>query len=888
MNRLRGLLMRFGGLFGKKLRDQELVAELESHLQMHIEDNLHAGMTPEQARRQALLKLGGLDQTKENVRDRRGFPSLESLLRDVRFSLRALRENPGFTTVAVFTLALGIGANSTIFSWINSTILNPIPGVKHASDYAVLSTRAERDQTTISYRDYVDLRDRNHTFSNIVAADPTPLSIKTKDKPERAWGLWVSANYFEALGVRPIVGRGFLPSEDTQPGGAPVAVISYEFWQTHFGGDRAIGQTIEINRHAFEIVGVAPQGFVGTQTGLSYDLWIPVKMIGALYEEALNPLEKRDENWFVCTGRLKPGVTVVQAQADLNVLMRQIVVQFPDDHRGDFSVAVSPLWRAPFGANFQLHGVLFLLLAIAGVVLLLACANVANLLLVRSIGRAREMAIRVSLGATRWHLVRQSLIESLILSVCGGVVAMVFTLWTAGTLKSFLPPVGQVPLAITTGVDRTVFLATFIVSVLSGIIFGTLPALRASKQQPEGVLREATNRTVGSLRKARLSSALAAAQLALSLLLLVCAGLFIRSVRMAGQFNPGFNPHHVLVDEYDLAGLGYNDNNSRVEFHRRLFDKLHETSGIESATLSDWVPLSFQVQTQFIQPEGYVPQPHESLVMRFADIGPDFFRTLEMPLVAGREFAASDTFDSRLVAVVNAAFADRYWPRADAVGKQVRTKWRSFTVIGVAKNSDYDNLGEKPEPFVYFPLFQQYVHSATIFVRATVDPLAAAASAQDAVHSLDADLPLFNLSTLDSRMTLQSGIQRIAGAFVGGFGIVALLLAGIGIYGVLAYTTRQRTQEIGVRMAFGAQPQSVLRLVLSQGLKLAIIGLAIGLVVSLVLTRALSTVLFGVSPADPLTFVVVIAVLFAAVLLACWLPAWRAMRVDPMVALRYE
>jgi len=888
MSALRVWIARFGGLVGKQRRDRELAEELESHLQFHIEDNLRAGMTPEEARRVALIKLGGLEQTKENYRDRRGLPWLESLLQDFRYGLRMLRKNPGFTVVVMLTLALGIGANSTIFSWVNSTVLNPIPGVRHANEYVAISTRAERDHTTISYRDYLDLRERNSTFSSIIAADPTPLGLTTKGRPEHVWGLWVSANYFDVLGVRPIAGRGFLPTEDTKPNGAPFVVISYHLWQTHFGGERsAIGQTIEVNRHPFEIIGVAPQEFVGTQTGLSYDLWIPVTMIGTLYGQSLNPLENRGENWFVCTGRLKPGVTAEQAQADMNVLMQQIVAQFPDDHRGDFTVAISPLWRDPFGANSELHTILFLLQAIASVVLLLTCANVANLLLVRSISREREMAIRLSLGATRWRLVRQALVESLILSLCGGGIAMIFTLWTAGTLGGLAPPAAGIPIAIATRADRTVFLATFIVSVLTGIVFGILPALRSSQQQPAGALKDGASSASGSVHKARLSSVLVVAQLAMSLLLLVSAGLFIRSVRMAEHFNPGFRPHHVLLAEYNLAGLGY-DEKSGTEFHRRLFDKLHEIGGAESATLSDWVPLSYQVQTQLIQPEGYVPQPHESMNMRYAGAGPDFLRTLQIPLVAGREFTASDTYDSQFVAVVNAAFADRYWPHMDAIGKRIRTRWRSFTVVGVAENSDYDTLGQRSDPFVYLPLFQQFSSNGAIYVRVPGDPLAAATAVRDAVHSLDADLPLFNLSTLDSRVALHTANQRLAGVFVGGFGVIALLLAGIGIYGVLAYATRQRTHEIGIRMALGAEPQSILLLVLGQGLKLAILGLTIGLVASLVLTRALSGSLFGVRTSDPLTYVSVSLLLAAVALTACYIPARRAMCVDPMVALRYE
>jgi predicted permease len=809
---------------------------------------------------------------------------------DLRYGFRVLIKSPGFAIIAILTLALGIGANSTIFSWINSTILNPIPGVQHTNQYVAVSVSSDRDQIPLAYPDYVDLRDRNTTFSGLLAASTVTMSLTSNGRPEREWGLLASANYFDALGVHPILGRGFLPSEDTKPGGAPVVVISYRLWQTHFGSDPSvIGRTIEIDKHQFEVVGVAPRGFVGTQTGLRYDLWVPVTMIGDFYSSATADilLHDRGSQWLICVGHLKPGVTSEQAQADINVLMHQITTQFPKKHIGKSELAVSPLWRAPFGSNYYLHTILFLLLAISGVVLLLACANVANLLLVRSVSRRREMAIRLSIGATRWRLVRQLLAESLILAVCGGGIAMLFTLWTAGTLGDFVPPVGEIPLVMTVTADRSVLFATLVISILTGVIFGILPALRSSSLQPANVLKEEAGSVSGGVHKARLSSILVVAQIAMSLLLLVCAGLFIRSVRLAQQFNPGFNPHHVLLDDYDLSGLGY-DKTSGAQFHRRLYDRLQTIPGVESATIAGWIPLGFNMDTYTTDVQGYVPQPRESMEIQYADVGPNYLHTMQIPLISGREFTPADIGDSQLVAVVNQTFVHRYWPHSEPIGEKLKAGGVWYTVVGVAQDSDYDEIGQKPQPFMYLPLFQDYSRHCAIYVRVAGDPLAFAATVQDAVHSLDADLPLFDLTTLDSRIQLSTTTERMGGVFVGGFGIVALILAGIGIYGVLAYTTRQRTHEIGIRMALGAEPGDVLRLVLRQGLTLAVLGLAIGLAASFVLTRALSSELFGISATDPLTFAAVAVVLLGVSLLACYIPARRAMRTDPMIALRYE
>lgn len=812
---------------------------------------------------------------------------MRALIREFRFGLRALLKSPGFTIIAILTLALGIGANSTIFSWINSTLLDPIPGVTHASQYVELTAGPVGDDAPISYPDYLDLRDHNHTLSSLIVYTLWSIDITGSAKPERVWAMFASANYFDALDVHPFLGRGFLPVEGTKPGGAPVVVISYRLWQTHFGSDPTIiGRTMQINKRPYSVIGIAPAVFQGTQSGLRADMWIPVMMANQFAVDSDELLNNRGAHWLMTIGHLKPDVTREKVQAEMNTLYGQISKQFPEAHKDRDSLILHPLWRAPFGANYYLRTILLLLIAISGVVLLLACANVASLSLVRGVGRRREMAIRLSVGATRWHLVRQLLAESLLLGLSGGSVAMLLTLWSAGTLSDFVPHT-EIPISMSVHADHTVFFATLVISLLTGIIFGILPALRASNLAPAAVLKEESASASGGRSKARLSSLLVIAQIAISLLLLVCAGLFIRSFRLAEKFNPGFNPHNVLVDWYGLGGIGY-DQTSGTEFHREVLAKLQALPGVRSAALASWVPLGFTGSIISVDAEGYVPRPHESMDMDFNCVSPNYLRTMQIPLLAGREFALGDTDKGQLVAVVNQEFVRRYWPGADPLGKRLHTDGKWFTVVGVARNSDTGHLNQKPKPLVYLPLFQVYDSHVAIHARVVGDPLAYAPAVENTVHELDADLPLFDLMTLDSRIELNTTDDRIGGAFVGAFGILALVLAAVGVYGVLAYTTRQRTHELGIRIALGAEPRDVFGLVLRQGAVLAVLGIVIGLAASFALTRALSSLLFGVSATDPLTFTAVAILLLFVVLLACYIPARRAMRTDPLVALRYQ
>jgi len=499
---------------------------------------------------------------------------MTSFWQDVRYSARMIAKAPGYAAIAILTLALGIGANTTIFSWINSALLNPVPGLTNPSEVVALAGTkpGENPPLGFTYPDIEAMRDGQQSLTGIAACNLAQMSLTGKGKPERVWGMVASANYFDVLGVQPILGRTFLPAEDEKPGGAPVAVISYRLWQTHFGGmPDVIGQSIEINKHHYTIVGVTPAVFQGSQTGVRLEIWVPIMM-----EAQVLPLGDilHDHHNFVwlAFGRLRPGVTLEQAQADVALRLKSEVKNYPEEHKGHDSVTLYPLWRNPFGLNLFLATLLPMLMTIAGLVLLLACANVANLMLVRSVGRRREIAIRMSLGASRWRLVQQLLVESLMLALVGGAVALLITSWTSGTLMKFLPTT-DFPLSLVVQEDRTVLIATFVISVLTGVIFGILPALRASSLAPVAVLKEDTGSASGSLKKARLASGLVVAQISLSLLLLICAGLFIRSFLRAQLINLGFNPHSVFTASYDLFTAGYSDANG-AEFDRQLQAKL--------------------------------------------------------------------------------------------------------------------------------------------------------------------------------------------------------------------------------------------------------------------------------------------------------------------------
>src|SRR5271157_3096749 len=808
---------------------------------------------------------------------------MNTLFQDLKFGLRMMAKNAGFTAVAVLTLALGIGANSTIFSWINSTLLDPIPGATHIGDLVTVmrGERSEHPSAPLSYLDYVDLRARTRSLSGLAAHHEEFLSLTGTSQPQRVYTDMVSANYFEVLGVKPILGRALLPGEEEKPGGPPSVVLSYGLWQSHFGADPSvIGQTIQLNRVLCTVVGVAPREFQGCSTGIRLDLWV------SLIHQA-EDLRNRDEFWLNAVGRLKPGISRRQAAEELDLQMQRIVEQFPDSHRGPNQITLDPLWRSPFGPNVYMYKSLLMLLALAAVLLLLACANVANLLLVRSVGRRREVALRQAMGASRGRLVRQLLVESLLLSLAGGAVAMLLTTWTAGTLGGFFPPLANLPFTLNGHVDHTVLLGTVALSILTVSVFGILPALRASALAPVAVLKEEAGTISGGLQKLRLSSALVVAQIALSLLLLISAGLFIRTLQNAQRQDPGFDPNHVLLADFEVAPLQYSEAQA-IAFHRQVLSKLEALPGAESVTLADFSPLNFTIHSDTVEVDGYVPQRGESMEVDRGNVAPNYFRTMRTPMVAGREFTVQDGEKSQPVAIVNQEFCDRYWPHQNPLGKRIHAwgAWR--TVVGVARNAKYRRLVYAPQPAVFLPLFQQYCDPLIIHARVSGNPQAYAAAVERTIHGLNADLPVFGVTTLESSMQMGSIFERIAGTFAGAFGLLALVLAAVGIYGVIAYTTRQRTHEIAIRVALGAQRANVFRLVLGQGLLLTAGGLAVGIGASLALTRYLESVLYGVTATDVLTYAAVALLLCLVSLVACYIPARRATKIDPMAALKYE
>src|SRR5262252_1967792 len=707
-----GLLQRATSLLRnvthREQDEREIAAEVNAHLSLLIEEKVRSGMKPDEAERAAHIEFGGVEQVKELVRDARAGAWLDSLVRDCRFALRVSRKNAGFTAVVVLTLALGIAANTTVLSWISATLLNPIPGVAHTSDLVAVNRGDPGNHATppFSYPDVRDRGVRSQTFAGLLGYHDDYMSVTGFAMPERIYGALTTANYFDVLGVHPILGRAFLPEEGTPHAGAAVIVIGYAVWQNHFAGDpQIVGKTIQVNRHPYTVIGVAPRDFTGCKTGLRTEMWIPLSMDRDVWGS--NRPDYRSVVWLNVLGKLRPGITKNQAQAELNLLMQGIVERFPEDHQDRSNeISLDPLWRSPFGINGYLYKILPMLLGLAAVLLLLACANVASLLLVRSVGRRREIAIRLGMGASSKQIIRQFLIESLLLGLLGGTTAIVITVWTSRSLVAFFPP-STLPLTHDAHIDQRVLFATIAVSILAAIISGVLPALRSSSLPVQSVLKEEATSVSLTLHKSRLLSGLVVAQISLSLVLLVCAGLFTRSLQKAQQSDPGFEASHLLLTSYELSPAGYT-RATGAAFNRQVLDRLSALPGVESVTLADFSPLSFSIHSDYLQIEGYVPQPHESMEISRAIVGPNYFRTLRTSVISGRDFTEADTLNSQLVAVVNQAFVDRYWPGKNAIGKQVTDGGDRFTVVGVARNAKYRLLTSPTEPVIYLPIYQSF------------------------------------------------------------------------------------------------------------------------------------------------------------------------------------
>ena len=811
---------------------------------------------------------------------------MSELVQDLRYGIRMLWKSPATTLVAILTLGLGIGANTTIFSWVQALLMDPLPAVRDMERLTVLSvTDGGGSESSLSYPDFADYRDGNEVLDGLAAYDLQAVNLGGAGKPERVWGMIVSGNYFDVMGVTPSPGRGFLPAEDREPGAHPVAVISHGLWQRRFGGDPSlVGRAIPINNRAFTIVGIAPPDFHGSFPGLGLDIWVPLMMQTALVPGG-DRLQARGNHWLDASARLKPGVSRAKAEAAMNALAARIYQEQGGKAGSSPRIRLLPVRDS--GAGEFLGPLLMALLGVVAIVLLIACANIANLMLSKVALRSREAAVRLALGASRARLVRQFLTESALLGILGGLAGWLMAQWTSGILTWVIPPT-EYPVSLVIKLDGKVMLFTLAVSILTGLIFGLAPAVQASRTDPgpamkgEGVLSE---RHRG---RARLRGALVVAQVSLSLILLICGGLFLRSLQRARTLDPGFDPKGVLLASMDLFPNGYDEGKGQ-ELYLRIIERVGSLPGVEGVSLARKIPLSFQgTSSNSLVVEGYEPGKEETPWAFINNVGPEYFQTLRIPLLEGRDFSRSDNERQAPVAIVNEAFARRYWPGQEAVGRRIQYGETWLSVVAVARDGKYHKLDEPPSPYLFLPVLQFYRPDMTLHVRVQGDPLRFAAAVQHEILALDPDLPIFAARTLEASLGASRLPQQLGGLLLGSFGLLALLLASVGLYGVLAFSVGQRVQEVGIRMALGARPADILWMIVGQGMLLTGLGVAIGWAGALAAGQLLSGFLLGVNALDPLSFAAIPLLLLVVALLACYLPARRATRIEPSSALRCE
>jgi putative ABC transport system permease protein len=812
---------------------------------------------------------------------------MDSLLQDLKLALRALVRNPGFASLSVVTLAVGIGANATLFTWMNAVLLEPLPGTRAPLQLTeVLGTSRSEAHISMSYPDYRDLRDGSRSFSGVVAANEQPASLAIDGEPERIWTQIVSGNFFEVLGVPAYLGRTLRPEDDQVPGRDAVIVLGHGLWQRRFGSDAGVvGRKVKLNGHAFTVVGVAPPEFRGSIIGLTFEAWMPMAMQQALVPGG-DRLQSRGQRWLDVLARRAPGVTIGQARAELDAKATQLGRDFPATNEG-VGLAAYGIDQSPRGAVKALSPVFAVLGVAVGLILLIACANVANLLLARAAGRRREIALRQALGASRSRLVRLLLTESAVLALLAGTLGVLLAYWSAGLLLAFVPA-ADFPVGLELGVDRRALAFASLLTVLTAVVFGLAPALRGSRPDLVDSLKESGAGSVGGRGRAPFRHGLVVTQVALSLVLLTSAGLLLRSLGALRSLDPGFDGRNVLLGSLDLFGNGYGPERGR-RFVRELLTATRALPGVESATVARRVPLSFGgTSSRGIVVEGYAPPPKESAWAVYNQVGPSYCATLRIPLVAGRDLTDADDERAPRVLLVGETMARRYWPGGDAVGGRLRLDDTWHTVVGVAKDIRYRRFDEKPEPVMYLPLLQSWSDAFTLHVRARRDAASLAPAVRSVAAALDAALPLYAVRTLEESMKAASVGQRLAGSLVSAFGVVALFLAAVGLYGVLQNAVAERMNEIGIRMALGGARPHILGLVLHPALRLAGLGIGLGLLGSAGLARVMATLLFGVSPLDPFTLASVALLMLLVSLAATALPALRATRVDPALALRKE
>jgi predicted permease len=891
--------MSWTRFFRRKHWDEERARELEAYLEAETDENIARGMSAEEARYAAHRKLGNTTLIREEIYHMNSLGWLETLGQDLRFGLRQLRKNPGFTAVAVLTLALGVGANTAIFSFVDQLLLRPLPFPESNRLVSLCYRSAQTSDVyngSVSFPDYVFYRDHNTTLAALAAYSDIDVGMRLGDRQVRIPGEIVSYNYFSVLGVSPFRGRWFLPDEDAVPGRNPVVVLGYGLWQQALGSDPAVvGRHVVINGVSFTVVGIAPRNFIGWRLDRATkpEFWIPTMM----YPVALPEIGQFDlqhvvgAEWLSAVGRLKAGFTMAQAQADFAYRLEQLKQTL---WRGVWQSTDGPLQyvgvlipaneaRIDPGSRKTVRTFLSMLMAVAGLVLLIACSNVANLMLSRAVRRRNEMGVRLALGAGRRRLFQQLLTESLLITSLGSIAGVMLAVAAAKFLASVHQPF-KMPLLFSPNFDTRVLAFTLIVASLIAVLFGLIPLRQGARLDLVSFFKGGSGpRRVRS--KIGMQQFLISIQVALSVVLLIGAILFVRTLRNAEAADPTRDPGGVLLFKIDLTERKYDEARGK-QFFSDLLARVHALPGVRSAAVVYIVPMGGWRGGNDI-----IPHPGDKPVqVDFNDVSEEYFQTVGLPIARGRSFNARDRAGAPNVAIINEQMAQRFWPGGDPIGKQIglENPNRLAEIIGIVRDGRFRNYRASIQPCYYVPFSQEYLGRMSLEVRAAGDPMRLVAPVRRAIHDLDEELIIGNVWTLKSFRDEGLGQERTSAALLSGFGVLAVVLAGIGLYGVLAFAVARRTHEIGIRMALGASRSNVLRLVTTQGMALTLVGLAAGLVCAFGLTRLIASALYGVQPTDPITFAGAAAFVSLVALVASYIPARRATKVDPMVALRYE
>jgi predicted permease len=820
---------------------------------------------------------------------------MENLWNDLCYAGRMLIKSPGFSIVAVLALGLAIGANTSIFSLFNGVMWRPLP-VKDPQQLVVVATKQRGLDFPIplSYPDFQDYRQLKAVFSDMIGYVPDPVNLQAGGRPTRAWAELVTGNYFSMLGLEAVRGRTFAADEGWVPGKDALIVLSYKYWQTQFGGNPDIvGRSVQVNRHPFTIIGVAPERYHGAYYFLEPDFYIPVTTMSLLDPKSADDLNKRGATYLRVLARLQPGMTPTQALAAAQPTDRRLAQEFPESHK-DMSLLVIPELNArpEPGLGAFMSKAVWVFMSLAGLVLLIACANVANLILARANGRRKELAMRFALGASRGRMIRQLLTESVLLALCGGIAGLVFARWAAMALMSIRIPT-DLPLHLfDLRVDWRVFAFSFLVALITGIVAGLMPALQAHRTDLADTLKVGGRSGGGSTGHHRFRNALVVAQVAVSLLLLACAGFFIRSFQNSANVDMGFRVDHTLMMSVDLGLQGYSEERGQ-QFYKQISDRVKSLPGVRDASFAAYIPMGYENDIVNVYPDGQPVDNKSSAETSFNNqVQPDYFRAVGVHVIKGREFTEADSATAPKVAIVNETFANKIWPGQDPTGKIFRTEkdGPAIQVVGLTRTGKYTFLYETPQLFVYFPVAQRYVAAATLMVYSQDDPLRLVGPVRDQIQQLDGSLPVFDVNTMEAHVEYGKPLlpARLGAMLVGAFGMLGLVLATVGVYGVVSYSVSQRTHEIGIRSALGAQRRNVLGMVLKQGMTMALIGTAIGIVLAFLLFRGLHSVLYGVASTDLVTLAAVSSLLLAIAFVASYIPALRATQVDPVVALREQ